>query len=149
MGGSYFPRIEIVVESHRRSELRVLDGLLMWNGKATTVTPEEMIDEVYGGIESWTMAVQFHDTFRTEAAALEVHGLLAPVVEFHFEGGAESAPQLLDSDDSVIRRTPFVSAEFLSLGDFANANRTYLSALKQLIESNVGGLAVPNETGEA
>jgi hypothetical protein len=144
---SHCPMLEVVVESDARSEVRVLAGVLMWNGTLVSDPAEKLIAEVYGGIDDWLMATQFHGTFAAETAALQAHGLLAPVVEFRFANGVDSGPQLVMPHASGIGRSPFAQERFMSLSDFTNSNGPYLSSLQRLVDSHVGGLTDSIDAG--
>jgi hypothetical protein len=123
-------------------------GLFTWNGKVLTEAAEIVISKMYGGIDEWLMAVQLHTTFEAESAALKAHELMAPVVEFRYQSGRESAPQIVEAHESGLRRNPFVSKQFLTLSEFANANREYLASLKRVIDSHASGLHESNQTDD-
>lgn len=134
------PTLEIIIEDKATKVIRILLGILVWNGREIRATPEEIIERVYGDLEHWLVSISFGSTAENESAALSAHNLASFCVEWQFEGGRETGPiEVLVENGDLCRRT-FNDESHRPFGEFCAENSDYLADLQTQIQKVVVGL---------
>jgi hypothetical protein len=124
--------------------MRILLGIIAWNGKVIQKTPAQLMEDIYGGDFEWIAYVMSHETRRYEDIALAAHHLKALIVEWEFKGDEEFGPIHVTSSGNGLSRNKLDEQEFQPIKSFASTHRSYLSALKQHLEDRVTSL--PGQT---
>lgn len=145
---SYCPSFEIVVDDSATQCMRVLHGFLVWSGTTVSRRLPDIIDELFGGVDEWTMAVQFHTEFEREDELLCAHHLRLVVVEWALSRDSENGPTEVTLANGVLSRTPFDQHANRPLRDFVRAHGNYLQSLRKDLENMVGGLPGSIRDGE-
>jgi Endonuclease NucS len=134
------PHLEIVVEDTVAGTVKMLIGFLGWDTQMIQASPEELMNQIYGGDCEWMGAVTMHLTFNVEDAALAAHHLLALTAEWCFEGGQAIGPRELFLEKGQICRQPFSETKQRPITEFSAAHQNYLATLKAHMENFTVGL---------
>jgi hypothetical protein len=137
---SLCPHLEIVVEDKAAHRVRILMGILVWDSHTIFATPEELMNQVYGGGLEWVMAVTMHQTYEQEDSALAAHHLRAATVEWRFNANGEIGPKELLVKEENLLRQPFEETNQRPFREFIVAHKDYLAALKAFLETKAAGL---------
>lgn len=134
------PHLEIVVEDKATGQVRILIGILVWDRQLIHSTPDELMNQVYGGEFEWLAAVTMHRTFEAEDSALTAHHLRAATVEWRFDADRVMGPTEVLTVDGKLCRQPFNDANQRPFVQFISTHSDYLAALKALMEKRAAGL---------
>lgn len=127
--------LELCIEDEIKGELWLVVSCLAWDGRAISNSPEDLVEEVYGGFEMWWMnSPEFED------AALAAHHLSTPIVEFRFSKQGEPSAYTVALESDQLTFKSLAKESMPSLEGFDSVNRKYLSALKAYLEEMSVGL---------
>jgi hypothetical protein len=102
--------------------------------------PKQIVKRAYGSTINWQLHQHFHETHTREAKMMLLHNLVAPLVEFTIVRNEDPVVTQLLTVKSGLSRKSFEPDMVRGLDDFMSANRTYLDALKDFLESEIAGL---------
>lgn len=125
----YLPSIEIIIEDLGRNEVRVIYGVITWNGTVIEKTPAEVIQETFNDVQGWMAANQFGGTFESESDVISSHNLKLSVAEWTFKGKLEPVLQKLGMRKGSLKRSPWDAKKMQPISSFLDAHSDYLDQL--------------------
>jgi hypothetical protein len=137
---AWLPQFCLVVYDANSKIVRVILGLLVWDGNPMNMQFDSVVKLLFGGLMEWSIANQFNATCEVESEALVAHNLREVVAEWIFSVDGERGPcELSDAKDALQRASPD-QWKYRSIHDFASCHEVYLKSLEFTIDQFAASL---------
>jgi len=135
------PHLEIVIEDGNSQDVRIINGMLVWDGQGMSASIETIMEQVFGDDFGWVMATQMGQTCAYEHEIAKAHHVKEVLSERMFsQKKSDVLNELVIRNGSIVRQ-PFPETGYLSLVDYAASETEYLTSLKLYIDERVYGLS--------
>ncbi len=137
---AWFPQFCLVVDDANGKVVRMILGLLVWDGSPLGMPFDSVVKLLFGGLIEWGMANQFNATSEVESEALDAHNLREVVAEWTFSTDGERGPCELSVVNDALQRSSPDEWRYRSILDFASCHEVYLKDLESTLDQFAPGL---------
>jgi hypothetical protein len=131
--------LEIVVDEGQNS-VRMLTGIIEWDGRSCPADPEAFIQKVSGDAFQFVFETSYGISSTTELIFQATHGLTFGLVEAKFDHDMTPVVLRVEVDEGQLERTAFDLEELNSFSQFIRENSSYLRKFKGVISQVVDGM---------
>ena len=137
---AWMPTLCIVVDDPIAKALRMVVGVLAWDGEILTMPFQELMKIVFGSCVEWAMLTSLNATDEMESEVMRLLHIKPVVAEWVFDASGETGPIELSMETEGMARIEPDLWRYKSILDFAIFHKEYLKSLENELDSSSTGL---------
>jgi hypothetical protein len=143
----WWPQFSLVVEPLGGQSVKIIVGMIAWNGLNVSQTLQQVIESALGDMGEFLLALTMGNDECVERSLLKAHHLEPIVVEWTFSSNEQPVARRLSVGKGVLKRSSMGKISHRPPLEFCAAHKDYLLELRHLIESCSAGLPEMVQSG--